>query len=235
MTNRNCSGVARIGIVTGLKSEARLLAGALTKAVGGQADQAQRAARHMVADKGARGLVSFGIAAGLDPALMSGDLVLGIAVLRPDGGAYACDFGWRLRLQQRLEAGGMNVHLGIIAGCDRILVRKEEKQYLARQYHAAAADMESHGVAQAAVQMKVPLLVVRAISDSVDQIVPDSATVGIGPDGGTRPMAVLAGLMQRPDDFFPLLEIAREVKKAVQTLQRSVSFGGLDLAFPGSC
>jgi len=216
------------GVITGLQSEARLLVGATVAAAGGRGARAYELACEMVA-AGARGLVSFGIAGGLDPALMSGDVVLGNAVIRGDGGAYACDAGWRARLAARLEGSGAAVVTGNVAGSDRPMVRPIDKEGLALRCRAVAVDMESHGVARAAAESGLPLLVVRAIADPADRAIPHVAMAGMGENGETRVLPVIAGLLAEPAQLPALLAVARDAGRATAALRRVASLGGLDL------
>ena len=77
----------RIGVLTGLAAEARLLERALTGSdviiarTGAVPERAEAAAESLVA-KGAAALLSFGLAGGLDPTLRAGDLVLADRVVR---------------------------------------------------------------------------------------------------------------------------------------------------------
>lgn len=216
------------GVITGLQSEARLLAGATVAAAGGRGARAYELAREMAA-AGARGLVSFGIAGGLDPALMSGDVVLGNAVMRSDGGAYSCDAGWRARLAARLEGCGVAVVTGNVAGSDRPMLRPLDKEGLALRCRAVAVDMESHGVARAAAEAGLPLLVVRAVADPADRAIPQIAMAGMGANGETRIMPVVSGLLADPAQLPALLAVARDAGRATATLRRIASLGGLDL------
>ena len=73
-------------VVTGLKSEAKILRGqgVACISVGGKADSAPARIESAVA-QGATGLVSFGIAGALHPDLRTGDLVVGQTVVDETG------------------------------------------------------------------------------------------------------------------------------------------------------
>ncbi|HWU00513.1 MAG TPA: hypothetical protein VN229_22945, partial [Terriglobales bacterium] len=84
-----------LGVVTGLQSEARLVAGLPLRVIsgGGQAEVTRRKIDTLIAE-GVRGLVSFGIAGGLDPALRTGDLVVSATVVDAEGRHYAGSPAW---------------------------------------------------------------------------------------------------------------------------------------------
>jgi nucleoside phosphorylase len=84
-----------LGIVTGLKSEAKLLKGLDLTCVstGGQAREARRKIDRLIAE-GATGLVSFGIAGALSPELKTGNLIIADVVANDIGEAWQTHQPW---------------------------------------------------------------------------------------------------------------------------------------------
>ncbi|MBA4096751.1 MAG: hypothetical protein C0484_08290 [Rhodospirillum sp.] len=84
-----------LGVVTGLKSEAKLLNVLKVACVstGGQAREARRKIDRLIAE-GATGLVSFGIAGALSPELRTGDLVVADMVANDIGEAWQTHQPW---------------------------------------------------------------------------------------------------------------------------------------------
>jgi adenosylhomocysteine nucleosidase len=84
-----------LGIVTGLKSEAKLLKGSQLVCVstGGQAREARRKIDRLIAE-GATGLVSFGIAGALSPELKTGDLIVADMVANDIGEVWQTHQPW---------------------------------------------------------------------------------------------------------------------------------------------
>ena len=115
----------RVGVLTGLTVEARLLDGLagepqspLIARAGACARRAHDEAERLVAS-GAIAIVSFGIAAGLDPQVRAGDLIFADRVILPSGRSIATDPEW-LR-SARSRAGRPNTFIGPVAGTDRLL------------------------------------------------------------------------------------------------------------------
>jgi adenosylhomocysteine nucleosidase len=218
------------GIIVGLAAEERLLrrawpgAAPAVRCAGASAERAERLARALVA-AGVGGLVSLGLAGGLDPALASGTLVLGDRVVLPEGGAVAGDAAWMDRLARRLGPGFRTVEAPV-AGSDRPVASASEKAAVRESSGAAAADMESHGVARAARASGVPLLVLRVIADPAGQSLPRAALSALGPDGSVRAGAVLAALLRRPRHAGDLLRLARQSAAAMAVLGRAVRLAG---------
>lgn len=221
----------RIGIVTGMVSEAACLESSIRAlpdksrpqvfCSGGRADRAAEGLARMLAEAGDRkisGLLSFGLAGGLDPALSAGDLVVAETVTAPDGRRYETDAGWRTTVADAI-AGERPVIVAGLAGADRVVATRAAKADLHRSTGAAAVDMESHVVAKAAREADLPFLAIRAVADPADRSIPSTALAGLAPDGRTRPFAVMARLVFKPWEISGLLRLARDSRAALVTLE----------------
>lgn len=226
--------MSRVGIITGLLSEAHIVeraAGALSAedqpmvaAAGGDAGRAREQAAKMARD-GARGLVSFGLAGGLDPALRPGALLLPAQVVAAPDTRHATAPDWRARVAAALAALE-TAATETIAGSDRALITSADKAALRRECGAGAVDMESHGVAQAAANAGLPFLVMRAVADPADRAIPKCALVGMGPQGEIRTAAVILALMKQPRDLPGLCRLARDSRAAMTALRRAAVLAG---------
>ena len=213
--------MTRLGIVTGLLIEARSISRAarrhpnnnapLVFATAGDASRAYASACDMVA-QGAQGLVSFGMAGGLDPALRPGDIVVADSVQDPDG-TTPTHTDWRIGVTAALSA-----KTGAVYGSDHALGSVAEKQALFTAHSLSIVDMESHGVAQAAREHDLPFLIVRAVADPATMPIPTAARFGIGPGGERRALNVLAGLLRRPSELPAILRLARHSSAAMTAL-----------------
>jgi len=192
---------------------------------GARPTRARAEAARLIAE-GAVGLVSFGLAGGLSPALASGDLVLADAVVLPDGERIATDLAWRSRLSARIEIAGRAPHQAAVAGSDRLLATVAAKRALFAATGALAVDMESHAVAEVAHAAGRPFLVLRAIADPADQALPRAATVALGPGGEVRLLAVVRALLDRPAELPALLRLGRQSRRALAALRRVVLLAG---------
>ena len=113
-----------LGVVTGLKSESRLLSGTdlMCVATGGRPHVARAKIQRML-DRGVRGLVSFGIAGALSPDLKTGDLVIAETVSNDIGEVWRTHEPWIEALISGIASGG---------GADSV------------PHHAAARRSEGH-------------------------------------------------------------------------------------------
>lgn len=218
--------MSRLGIITGMSVEAARIAPAADKlakdcrpliaAVGGDSAKAERAALQF-ADAGVVGLVSFGIAGGLDPGLAAGDIVLAEAVWRTDGTSVPTHAIWRQTVSEDLSRTLRSVTKPVV-GVDAAAATVADKTLLHGQTGAAAVDMESHGVAAAAMRTGLPLLVVRAVADPASRSIPSAALAGIGIDGERKPFAVIARLLVNPMELPALMRVAHDSRTALKTL-----------------
>ena len=209
-----------LGLVCGLKSEAAALAplcrhpDILTRISGASARRAYEQAHEMVT-KGATALVSIGIAGALGPDLKNGDISLPEQVVT-ETESWCVDPAWRQQLASALPQACN----GAVYGSDAMILTPDAKADLTRRTGAILVDMESHAVAQAAAEAGLPFLVLRTIADSASQTIPLSATLGVAPDGNTRPGAVIGALLFRPQDLPGLIRVGADSARATKILGR---------------
>lgn len=211
-------GMVTLGVVTGLQSEAKLVAGLPLHVIsgGGRAE----VTRHKIDDligRGANGLISFGIGGGLDPALRCGDLVISATVIDAEGRHYAGSAAW---LEQAL-ALLPSCAAGHVYASDHIIETVAEKRRLFTTHDALVADMESHHVARAAERRGLPFLVVRAVSDTADETLPAGLAAGVDEDGGTRIFPILGGLLAGRLDLAAVIRAGRSASAALRALKQA--------------
>jgi adenosylhomocysteine nucleosidase len=226
------AGAAVVAVVTGMRAEARCLRAHDVRVAcsGGSAERARAEAARLVAE-GAAALVSFGLAGGLAPVLRPGDLLLPETVISPDGRLTPTDVGWRERLKLRLETGGLRAEGGWLAGSERVVATVGDKRALCALTGAAAVDMESHEVAAVAAATDRPFVVIRAIADPHDRVIPQAALETLRPDGRVRLRATLGGLFRQPGQLLALLRLGRDTAVALATLRRVAAVAGPRLGF----
>lgn len=162
---------------------------------------------------GVGGLVSFGVAAGLGPALRPADLVLADRVVLPCGRSVVADRSWREACADRLAAAGRKVVVAAVVGMDTPPASVSAKRRAFCSTCAAVADGESHLVAAAAEARRLPLLVLRAVADPAweDHLARASERPGA--------LALIARLAARPLDMAATLRFARHERLALEALQ----------------
>lgn len=217
--------MSRIGIVTGLQMEARLVRPGrsvdedplLVACDGPGPRRAYEAARRLV-EAGADGLVSFGLAGGLDPELAPGTAILPAAILDEDGTRFDCAEDWRDGLAAQASQDPTLQCVDALATVSRPLASVEAKAALRARTGASAADMESAAVARAAMEAGLPFLAIRAISDRAGDTIPGAALEGMRADGHTAALPVLVYLAAHPGELGALIRLARQTGRAKRAL-----------------
>ena len=206
----------KVGFLVGLQAEARLLrpiASSVLVEVSGATPQGARAAVARLLTAGAKALVSLGVAAGLDPDLRPGDLLVPSRIVVTDA-AGSHDYFTDLTLCARL--GGMTT--GALLQSDVAVTTVAAKQDLFAATRCVALDMESGILAAAALQAGLPFAALRAVCDPAGSGLPPMALVALDGDGRLRPRAILASLLRRPQQVPALVGLASHASMARRAL-----------------
>jgi adenosylhomocysteine nucleosidase len=203
-------------VVVGLALEARLLSplgDRVRVAIGGVSRAGTRlAVNHLLSD-GVEALLSFGLAAALDPRLSPGDLLVPAAVLVDD----------------ILEPADPNLRGFLGTGITAPLLHSDVlvdtvslKASLRRQTGCESLDMESGHVAQMASAHGLPFAVLRAVCDPAHRPLPPAAMRPPLPDGRIDGSAIAMSLLRRPGQLPDLVRLGRDARAARSALARRV-------------
>lgn len=219
-------------IVTGLVQEARIAAGPGMIVICSSSDPAQLRALLATLDASSfRGVISFGVAGGLDPSLKSGDVVVATEVLSGDTRFLA-----GLALNEEMIASAAlkrrRVVRGGLAGVEQVIAATACKAALHSETGAAAVDMESHIAAAYATEAGIPFAALRVISDPANRSLPALAKSAIKPNGDIDLRKVLRGVARNPMTLRDLVSTGIDFNRALRSLRgcRSFLIGGEDLA-----
>jgi len=226
-----------LGIVAALAAESRPLggarqarSGAATLADGsllilsGVGPAAATEGARCLAQAGARALISWGMAGGLDPALRAGTLLLPVEVISSEGRSFTTAPAWRERLARAIAADHP-VCSGRLLTCHGPLGSVAAKAIAFRHTAAVAVDMESFAVAEVATAARLPFLAVRAIVDTASDGVPRAALAAATTHAtALRLGRVLAALVRTPAELPALIRLAggyRAARRALSAVARS--------------
>ena len=176
---------------------------------------AARAALGLI-ESGARALVSWGMAGGLDPSLAAGAVCLPSEVIGADGASFITAGYWREPLAALLAAR-LPVAGGKLLTSERAIDTVAAKQAAYRKTGAVAVDMESTAIAQMAVTHGLPFIAVRVIVDTAGDTVP-RAVVAASAAGQVQIGRLICGLLLSPTDIAPLVRLARRYRIANRSL-----------------
>ena len=223
-------------IVTGLVQEARIAAGPGMTVICSSSDPQQLRALLTVFDPTTiRGVISFGVAGGLDPSLKSGDVVVATEVLAGDtrwlaGFTLNEDLIARVALGRRVLRRRRVVR-GCLAGVEQVIAARACKAALHSETGAAAVDMESHIAAAYAAEAGLPFAALRVIADPANRALPELAKTAIKPNGDIDLRKVLRGLARNPMTLRALVSTGIDFNRALRSLRgcRGFLLGGKSL------
>lgn len=172
-------------------------------------------------------MLSFGVAGGLDPGLLSGTLVLADSVVDPDGGRFPTDRHLHSAVAEDLRAAKIDYVIGPALGVDEAILHPGPKQLLFEGTKALCVDMESHAVIRVAREQGAPCIVIRVIADSAAHTLPDVAMAAVGAKGNIRYGALAARLARQPSEMADLFRLWRISRPAFASLSRVASLPSL--------
>src|SRR5713226_9065262 len=215
-------------IVTGLVQEARIAAGPGMIVICSSSDPQQLRALLATLDSSTfRGVISFGVAGGLDPSLKSGDVVVATEVFAGDTRFLA---GLALNEEMIASAalGRRRVVRGVLAGVEQVIAATTCKAMLHSETGAAAVDMESHIAAAYAAEAGLPFAALRVISDPASRALPALAMSAIKPNGDIDLRRVLRGVARNPSTLRALVSTGIDFNRALRSLRgcRGFLLGG---------
>jgi adenosylhomocysteine nucleosidase len=213
--------------VTGLAFEARIAAGRGVDVL--CATERSRLLEWLEASTAneCSGIISFGIAGGLDRRLSPGDWVVASSVVT-DTGQFPADPSWARRLVSMVPG---SIHAAI-SGVDAPLADPAAKLRLHHSHGTVAVDMESHVAARIAAARNLPFAACRVILDPASRRLPPAALVPLCRDGTPDLGGVLRSLARDPIQVCGLLRIIADAWSARSALKRDRRSLGDGLGFP---
>lgn len=211
-----------LAFIVGLTAEASLLRPLNARVfVGNGTSRGAVLATARALQAGAQALISFGLAGGLSPGLEPGAIIVPKAVLLR-GRHMATDPALSNAL------GGFTApYLLASEGVVGSVAGKAERWNDTR---AAAVDLESGAVADAAQKKRLPFAVLRVICDPADRPLPPAAVAALSGQGSIRLLHIAASVLTQPSQISSLMALSRDAVLARKALSRRVA----DLQTSGS-
>ena len=206
-------------IVTGLVQEARIAAGPGMTVICSSSDPRQLRALLTVFDPSTiRGVISFGVAGGLDPSLKSGDVVVATEVVAGDA-RWLAGLALNEEVIANVAMGRRRVVRGGLAGAEEVVAAQARKTALWIQTGASAVDMESHIAAAYADEAGLPFAALRVISDPAHRALPALARNALKPNGEIDLRKVLRGVARNPRTLRALVSTGIDFNRALKSLR----------------
>ena len=180
-------------------------------------DNARRILDDWLEHNTARAIVSIGFAGSLSNALQAGDLVIASsirdAVAQPDKSL--------LSSAENVQLPEVPVHNGIAITTDEIIWQAESKRALAATLELneiGIVDMESTAVAGVCGRHELPFLIVRSITDLLDEDLPLNFNLYRGEDGRVDSARIVKAALLRPRALSGLMELRRRSELCAQRM-----------------
>ncbi|MDN3512844.1 MAG: hypothetical protein NG747_00405 [Candidatus Brocadia sp.] len=172
-------------------------------------------------------MISSGFAGSVNPEVGVGDLVIGKNVLCSPGdvskeeihinSTLPCDAA-AVKLAVTLKGtDALKLHCGDILSVDKIIRQSSLKRHIGNQTSAIAVDMESFAIAERANAMGIPFVVVRAISDGVDEDVEIGENM-VTKGGKVNISAAARYLLNKPHHIPYLNRLRKQTRLATHAL-----------------
>ena len=180
-------------------------------------DNARRSLEAGLEQNKARAIVSIGFAGALSNALKAGDLVIASKVR--DG--LAQPDNELLSAAENVTLAEVPVHYGIAITTNEIIWQAESKRALAATLEPdeiGIVDMESTAIAGVCARHELPFLIVRSITDLLDEDLPLNFNLYRGEDGRVDSARIVKAALLRPRALSGLMELRRRSELCAQRM-----------------
>ncbi len=191
-------------------------------------DNAARAAEALIHDTCPDLLITTGFCGGIAPELQAGDVVVAktIIIANESGSdeipVQLSNVGPTFVARQATE--GHRVVEGAFVSTTTITSKKYLAEMLSDRYRNAVVEMESGAIAVVAAKNNIPLLAIRAVSDSAAEELKFSLDEFCTPDmRRIHPGKVLLTILRKPRITPQLMRLSRSSRKAAESLSVTLS------------
>lgn len=173
--------------------------------------KAERATRALIDGHAPSWVIACGFAGALRADVKIGDIVVSNSVVDQNDASLETPHG-----MQADPANGL--HVGPVLTADHIVRFVDERRSLAAEFGAIACDMESHAVATVCREAKIPLMIVRAITDDLSADLPAEVHALLASSGAGRLGATVGALWNRPESAKDLWKLREHAVLAARRL-----------------
>lgn len=197
--------------------------------------RAAEGARQLIRRFSPCALVSFGFAGGLITQLTRGTLVIGTGLVSDDSSTVVAEAHRHLidQFQAAAEAEGLSVRQGRVVTAKQIVADATSKAALQRKSGACAVDMETAGIVQAAREVGLPWVAVRAIVDCATDRLPVECLMTLRDDGHVAAGLLMRAVCRSPSLLRHFLTLARGTAMARRHLSRVLARWVINLPAQG--
>jgi adenosylhomocysteine nucleosidase len=189
---------------------------------------AARATESLIADFHPELLISTGFCGGSAPELQAGDVVVAKKIIFVNDGGFEempiMLSGVGQTFVARQIATGNRVVEGVFVSTSTIESKKQLSGMLSGNYPNPVVEMESGAIALVAAENNIPLLAIRAVSDTADEELGFTLDEFCDPDmRRIRPYKVLLTIFRKPHIIPQLVRLSRSSRRAAESVTASLS------------
>jgi adenosylhomocysteine nucleosidase len=181
-------------------------------------ENADRCVRSWLRRRNTQVVLGIGFAGGLSASLHVGDLIVAREVC---GVCKISPTRELVRAAEKVIADGLVVRFGTVMTVKEVLCESRAKQSLATSLAAeeiGCVDMESAAIARACSEYCIPFLIVRCITDLLDENLPLDFNHCRNSDGNINAAKVLWAALLHPDSLKGLRELRRRSQSCAEKL-----------------
>ena len=179
---------------------------------------ARKAAQTLIAD-GAELLLSWGSAAGLDPELKPGKLIIPSRIINLEGKEVGITSDPHRRLLvARFEATA--VCNGALLETSAILQPADKTEFY-RRTNADAADMETAAIAKVAAKAGIAMICIRAVVDTATMGIPSCVHKSLSISGQLDLLKLLGCVALQPGEIINMIVLAQAFRVAYKSLRQA--------------
>lgn len=162
-------------------------------------------------------LISWGVAGAIDNSAKSGDLILPRSIINNDS-HYNISENWLNNITTYFDNSQQKIISGNITSSNKICATTKDKSYLSETTGAVAVDMESAAVAEVATMNKLDFLVLRAISDNAETVIPEAVLNHTDQMGRPEIFSFILSCITKPKQIKEITKLASGFKQGLATL-----------------
>jgi len=207
-------------VVVGMPDEAMMLGSpGVEVIVGAGTTKLLRERLNKINPATVRGLISFGVAGGINAEHTEGDIFMARTVLYKNQSIATNRQLNADILDQVRNDPSIKLETGVFVSGDTWLgIDPEANKRLFQETGADLTDHESYTAAKYAVENGIPFTSVRAISDGPDVTLPPAALLPFNDDGSPDLSAILWSVIIQPDQLDDLFDLSKRYSFALQKL-----------------
>ncbi len=167
-------------------------------------------------------LISWGVAGAIESSLNSGDLIFADSIIAQDK-TFQTSTEWKNKLLAHFQKTHTNVLSSDIASSKEICALTTDKNNLLHKTGAGAVDMESAAIAEIAINNHLDFLVIRAIADKANTVIPEAVLKHTDNLGNPEILKFVLSCIFKPAQIREIFILAKSYKIALKTLSNIAS------------